>query len=84
MKNFRIFLKIIIQFDCGFGFGCRIYNIKTFYFYVYILSLSGCITSAESVLIAEQSQEELYKILEENVRVMTDLSYECILICRRK
>lgn len=33
------------------------------------LACSGCITSAESVLIAEQSQEELYKILEENKKV---------------
>lgn len=37
---------------------------------------SGCITSAESVLITQQSQEELYKIIENNhklakVRVTT-------------
>lgn len=30
------------------------------------LACSGCITSAESVLITQQSQEELYRILEEN------------------
>ena len=30
------------------------------------LACSGCITSAESVLITQQSQEELYHILEEN------------------
>jgi iron only hydrogenase large subunit-like protein len=31
------------------------------------LACSGCITSAESVLITQQSQEELLKILKENV-----------------
>ena len=31
--------------------------------------ISGCITSAESVLITQQSQEELYKILDENLRL---------------
>ena len=30
---------------------------------------SGCITSAESVLITQQSQEELYKVLKENLRL---------------
>ena len=30
------------------------------------LACSGCITSAETVLITQQSQEELYKVLEEN------------------
>ena len=30
------------------------------------LACSGCITSAESVLITQQSQEELLRILEEN------------------
>ncbi len=30
------------------------------------LACSGCITSAESVLITQQSQEELYRVLEEN------------------
>lgn len=30
------------------------------------MACSGCITSAESVLITEQSQEELLKILSEN------------------
>ena len=29
---------------------------------------SGCITSAESVLITQQSQGELYKVLEHNTR----------------
>ncbi|KAH9504097.1 hypothetical protein Btru_067716 [Bulinus truncatus] len=31
------------------------------------LACSGCITSAESVLITQQSQDELYKILKENI-----------------
>ena len=30
------------------------------------LACSGCITSAETVLITQQSQEELYKVLDEN------------------
>ncbi|KAL3860976.1 hypothetical protein ACJMK2_007070 [Sinanodonta woodiana] len=30
------------------------------------LACSGCITSAESVLITQQSQEELYRVLQEN------------------
>ncbi|GFY52399.1 cytosolic Fe-S cluster assembly factor narfl [Trichonephila inaurata madagascariensis] len=30
------------------------------------LACSGCITSAESVLITQQSQEELYRVIEEN------------------
>ncbi|GFO32095.1 cytosolic Fe-S cluster assembly factor narfl [Plakobranchus ocellatus] len=30
------------------------------------LACSGCITSAESVLITQQSQDELYRVLEEN------------------
>ena len=34
------------------------------------LACSGCITSAESVLITQQSQEELYKIIEENSRLV--------------
>ena len=33
------------------------------------LACSGCITSAESVLITQQSQEELYKIVEGNSRL---------------
>lgn len=33
------------------------------------LACSGCITSAESVLITQQSQEELYNVLQENVRL---------------
>lgn len=33
------------------------------------LACSGCITSAESVLITQQSQEELYKIIDENSRL---------------
>eukprot|EP00124_Ichthyophonus_hoferi_P004517 Ihof_evm2s508 gene=Ihof_evmTU2s508 len=33
------------------------------------LACSGCITSAESVLISSQSQSELYKILVENARL---------------
>ena len=33
------------------------------------LACSGCITSAESVLITQQSQQELYKVLKENVRL---------------
>ncbi|XP_055878060.1 cytosolic iron-sulfur assembly component 3-like [Biomphalaria glabrata] len=31
------------------------------------LACSGCITSAESVLIAQQSQDELYRVLKENI-----------------
>lgn len=30
------------------------------------LACSGCITSAESVLVTQQSQEELLKVFEEN------------------
>jgi len=30
------------------------------------LACSGCITSAESVLITQQSQEQLYAVLHEN------------------
>ena len=30
------------------------------------LACSGCITSAESVLVAQQSHAELYKLLSEN------------------
>nr|XP_058953510.1 probable cytosolic Fe-S cluster assembly factor v1g210509 [Pocillopora verrucosa] len=33
------------------------------------LACSGCITSAESVLITQQSQEELYKIIENNQKL---------------
>ncbi|KAJ7383618.1 hypothetical protein OS493_026804 [Desmophyllum pertusum] len=33
------------------------------------LACSGCITSAESVLITQQSQEELYKIIENNLKL---------------
>lgn len=33
------------------------------------LACSGCITSAESVLITQQSQEELYRVLRENLRL---------------
>lgn len=33
------------------------------------LACSGCITSAESVLITQQSQEELYNVLQENLRL---------------
>ena len=33
------------------------------------LACSGCITSAESVLISQQSQDELYKIIEENTEL---------------
>ena len=33
------------------------------------LACSGCITSAESVLITQQSQEELYRVLQENLRL---------------
>ncbi|XP_013381963.1 cytosolic Fe-S cluster assembly factor narfl isoform X2 [Lingula anatina] len=35
------------------------------------LACSGCITSAESVLITQQSQDELYRILEENKNLDT-------------
>ncbi|XP_074648375.1 cytosolic Fe-S cluster assembly factor narfl-like [Tubulanus polymorphus] len=37
------------------------------------LACSGCITSAESVLITQQSQDELYKILDQN-RITGDAS----------
>ncbi|ELT92002.1 hypothetical protein CAPTEDRAFT_150962 [Capitella teleta] len=33
------------------------------------LACSGCVTSAESVLISEQSQEELYKVLSQNAAI---------------
>ena len=33
------------------------------------LACSGCITSAESVLITQQSQEELYNVFQENFRL---------------
>ena len=33
------------------------------------LACSGCVTSAESVLISEQSQEELYRVLARNTQV---------------
>lgn len=35
------------------------------------LACSGCITSAESVLITQQSQEELYRALKENASLVT-------------
>jgi len=34
------------------------------------LACSGCITSAESVLISQQSQDELFKVLKENSEVL--------------
>ncbi|KAK7112231.1 cytosolic Fe-S cluster assembly factor narfl-like [Littorina saxatilis] len=34
------------------------------------LACSGCITSAESVLITQQSQEELYRVLQENKQLI--------------
>ena len=37
------------------------------------LACSGCITSAESVLITQQSQHELYKVLENN-RTLAEVS----------
>lgn len=42
------------------------------------LACSGCITSAESVLITQQSHEELFKVLQNNkVQVVTSVySYE--------
>ena len=33
------------------------------------LACSGCITSAESVLITQQSQTEVYKVLDEGKKV---------------
>ena len=36
------------------------------------LACSGCITSAESVLITQQSQEELYRVVEENSTLIRD------------
>ena len=41
------------------------------------LACSGCITSAESVLITQQSQDELYRILEENNKLA---DVRCVLI----
>ena len=35
------------------------------------LACSGCITSAESVLITQQSQAEVYKVLDEKLKVCT-------------
>ena len=37
------------------------------------LACSGCITSAESVLITQQSQDELYKVL--HLKTDEDVSY---------
>lgn len=34
------------------------------------LACSGCITSAESVLITQQSQDELYRVLQENAALL--------------
>lgn len=34
---------------------------------------SGCITSAESVLITQQSQEELYKIIANNKKLAVEV-----------
>lgn len=39
------------------------------------LACSGCITSAESVLIAQQSHDEFYKILNENNRFIQVISH---------
>ncbi|XP_017128540.1 probable cytosolic Fe-S cluster assembly factor GL21135 [Drosophila elegans] len=40
------------------------------------LACSGCITSAEGVLITQQSQEELLKVLRENAKKKTTGDYE--------
>ncbi|XP_056641236.1 probable cytosolic Fe-S cluster assembly factor GI11683 [Diorhabda sublineata] len=40
------------------------------------LACSGCITSAESVLVSQQSQEELLKVFEENKRFKESDKYE--------
>ncbi|CAH3188973.1 unnamed protein product [Porites evermanni] len=40
------------------------------------LACSGCITSAESVLITQQSQEELYKIIANNQKLAKDGTVE--------
>ena len=45
------------------------------------LACSGCITSAESVLITQQSQEQLYAVLRENqeaVEVTAIVMHACI------
>ena len=38
---------------------------------------SGCVTSAESVLITQQSQEELYRVLQEN-EALVKVQYVCV------
>ena len=51
------------------------------------LACSGCITSAESVLVTQQSQEELFKVLHRNKNgreVGTKISlsyYGCLVLC---
>ena len=37
--------------------------------HTHTLTRSGCVTSAESVLISQQSQEELYRITDENQKL---------------
>lgn len=39
---------------------------------IYIFIFSGCITTAESVLITQQSQEELFKIIQNNKQLMSE------------
>ena len=44
------------------------------------LACSGCITSAESVLITQQSQEELYRVLQDNLRIAQEDKRQTIIV----
>ncbi|KAK0055968.1 cytosolic Fe-S cluster assembly factor NARFL [Biomphalaria pfeifferi] len=44
------------------------------------LACSGCITSAESVLISQQSQDELYRVLKENILQTGQSSQEKLVV----
>lgn len=44
------------------------------------LACSGCITSAESVLITQQSQEELYQVLNRNKLVLPDEGAKTVVV----
>ena len=48
--------------------------------YVMLINGSGCVTSAESVLITEQSQEELYRVLQENEALVKVCYHELVLM----
>ena len=44
------------------------------------LLCSGCVTSAESVLISQQSQEELYRVADENQK-LEQVFPVCVCVC---